>query len=109
MPPNAQGPSRQNHYVPEWYQRGFIHQDGQHWLLDLSASRLRPDGTPISPRANRRAPKSAFWELDLYVTRFGERLNDEVETILFQGIDDFGATAVRAFIDGDAQQVHLHY
>lgn len=104
-----QGPSRQNHYVPEWYQRGFILDGGQHWLLDLSPPRQRPDGTPIPSRALRRAPKSSFWEQDLYVTRFGEQFNDEVETVLFQGIDDFGALAVRAFLGGDAGQVHAQY
>lgn len=109
MPPKAQGPSRQNHYVPEWYQRGFILEGGKHWLLDLSPPRRRPDGTPILIRPNRRSPKSAFWELDLYVTRFGEQFNDEVETVLFQGIDDFGALAVRAFLGGDARLVHEQY
>lgn len=109
MSPRAQGPSRQNHYVPEWYQRGFILERGQHWLLDLSPPQRRPDGTPIPCRANRRAPKSAFWEQDLYVTRFGEQFNDEVETVLFQGIDDFGALAVRAFLGGDIRQVHEQY
>lgn len=109
MSPRAQGPSRQNHYVPEWYQRGFIIERGHHWLLDLSPLQSRPDGTPVPRRANRRAPKSAFWEHDLYVTRFGEKFNDEVETVLFQGIDDFGALAVRAFLGGDVRQVHEHY
>ncbi len=109
MPPRAQGPSRQNHYIPEWYQRGFILEGGQHWLLDLSPPKRRPDGMPILPRASLRAPKSAFWELDMYVTRFGEQLNDEVETVLFQGIDDFGALAVRAFLSGDARQIYEQY
>jgi hypothetical protein len=109
MSSTVQRPSRQNHYVPEWYQRGFILEGGQHWLLDLSPPRRRPDGIPISSKPNRRAPKSAFWERDLYVTRFGEQFNDEVETVLFQGIDDFGALAVRAFLGGDARQVHEQY
>ncbi|MGN6728656.1 MAG: hypothetical protein ACTHJG_02350, partial [Rhodanobacteraceae bacterium] len=109
MPPGAQQPSRQNHYVPEWYQRGFTLERNQYWLLDLSPPRRRPDGTPILLQPNRRAPKSAFWELDLYVTRFGEQFNDEVETVLFQGIDDFGARAVRAFLGDDARQIHDQY
>jgi len=49
---------------------------------------------------------SSFWENELYVTRFGEVINDEVETILFQEIDNYGADAVRAFVDGDERAMH---
>lgn len=98
--------SRKNHYVPEWYQAGFSVAGTPNWLLDLSPAPLRPDGTPIVRVPRPRAPASSFWEKDLYVTRFGEQLNDQVETILFQGIDDSGANAVRAYIQGDAAQMH---
>lgn len=95
--------------MPEWYQRGFIFDGAQHWLLDLSPPRQRPHGTPLPPTTLRRAPKSAFWKQDLYVTRFGEQFNDEVKIVLFQGIDDLGALAVRALLGGDAGQVHAQY
>lgn len=98
--------SRKNHYVPEWYQAGFSVAGTPNWLLDLSPAPLRPDGTPIVRVPRPRALASSFWEKDLYVTRFGEQLNDQVETILFQGIDDSGANAVRAYIQGDAVQMH---
>ena len=98
--------SRKNHYVPEWYQAGFSVAGAPNWLLDLSPAPLRPDGTSIRRVPRPRAPASAFWERDLYVTRFGEQLNDQVETILFQGIDDSGANAVRAYVQGDAVQMH---
>ena len=100
--------SRKNHYVPEWYQAGFAIDRAPNWLLDLQP-RSRPDGTPIVSVPRPRAPASGFWEKDLYVTRFGDELNDQVETVLFQGIDDFGANAVRAFILGDPAQMQAHY
>lgn len=104
-----QRPSRDNHYVPEWYQRGFRMQGSDCWLLDIGPTQMRPDGTPITPRPRHRPPKACFWESDLYITRFGDQLNDEVETVLFKGIDDFGACAVRAFLSQDSGQVHNHY
>lgn len=107
VPP--QGPSRENHYVPEWYQRGFRVAGADNWFLDISPPRPRPDGTPILTRPRQRPPKACFWQNDLYVTRFGEYLNDQIETVLFQGIDDYGAAAVRAFIGGDVVQVHDQY
>lgn len=108
-PSKAQKPSRENHYVPEWYQRGFSVADGDNWFLDIAPPRLRPDGTAILARPRQRPPKACFWQNDLYITRFGEHLNDQIETVLFQGIDDSGAKAVRAFIGGDAAQVHDQY
>ena len=100
--------SRKNHYVPEWYQAGFAVSGAANWLLDVSPPRRRPDNTPIEFVPRPRAPSACFWEHDLYVTRFGEQLNDQVETVLFQGIDDFGANAIRAYIDGDPLQMHHH-
>ncbi len=111
-PPRPSGPrkpSRENHYVPEWYQRGFRVDDADTWFLQVSAPRQRPDGTAILVRPRQRPPKACFWQNDLYITRFGEYINDQIETVLFQGIDDSGAKAVRAFIGGDAAQVHDQY
>ena len=44
---SPQGPSRQNHYVPEWHQAGFGVNGDDNWLLNLSPSGRRPDGSPI--------------------------------------------------------------
>ena len=43
---------------------------------------------------------------DLYTTRFGGVINDEVERYLFGDIDRLGATAVRAFASGDVIGIH---
>lgn len=103
-----QGPSRENHYVPEWYQKGFSPSGVFNFFLDLEP-RYRPDGSLISLVPRRKSPKSCFWELDLYTTRFGEFVNDQIETVLFKGIDDTGAKAIRAFADADPVQMPLNY
>ncbi len=106
--PNShlRAPSRKNHYVPVWYQAGFQSNATHNWLLDILPPRLRPDSTPIILQPRRRSAKSSFWENELYVTRFGEVINDDVETVLFQEIDNYGADAVRAFVDGDERAMH---
>ena len=100
-----QGPSRENHYVPEWYQKGFGPIGVFNFFLDLEP-RYRPDGSSIPFVPRRKSPKSCFWELDLYTTRFGEYVNDQIETVLFKGVDDIGAKAIRAFVDADPVQMH---
>lgn len=45
-------------------------------------------------------------EEDLYTTRFGSVINDDVERYLFGEIDRLGAPAVRAFASGDAIGIH---
>ena len=104
--PQPRAPSRKNHYVPVWYQTAFQVGAADNWLLDISTPRLRPDGTPIILVPYRRPAKSSFWENELYVTCFGEVINDQVETVLFQEIDNFGSDAVRAFVNGDEQAMH---
>lgn len=72
--------TRQNHYVPIWYQKSFI--------LKIKL----PDGrVKVVLDLVPRAPKSCFLELDLYTTRFGSIVNDEIERCLFGKIDDDGA------------------
>lgn len=103
-----QGPSRENHYVPEWYQKGFSPAGVFNFFLDLEP-RYRPDGSPIPFVPRRKSSKGCFWEIDLYTTRFGEYVNDQIETVLFKGIDDIGAKAIRAFADADPVQMHRNY
>jgi len=101
--------TRHNHYVPIWYQKDFL--VGSHaslYQLDLNPpSTVLPDGRVITARPlTKRAPKSCFWAEDLYTTRFGSTLNDEIERLLFGAVDDFGARAVRAFASGDSIVIH---
>lgn len=105
----AQQITRQNHYVPIWYQKCFVVDAGTslHYLELNPPTTILPDGRVITGRPlTYRAPKSCFWSEDLYTTRFGSTLNDEVERFLFGAIDDFGARAVRAFATNDLQTIH---
>lgn len=101
--------TRNNHYVPQWYQRGFL-APGQSRLfhLNLNPDRVtQPDGRKVTLRAvHERATKQCFVEYDLYTTHFGPIINDEVEKYLFGVIDDKGAKAVRAFALGNHADVH---
>ena len=101
--------TRNNHYVPQWYQRGFL-ANGRHKLhvLNLHPAAMRlPNGHTFSQQeVEELGPKQSFKELDLYTTRLGQTLNDEIETFLFGKIDKRGADAVRAWIAGDHVQIH---
>lgn len=101
--------TRHNHYVPRWYQRGFLAK-GQHKLHVLNlhpTAKLLPNGeTLVEQEVEELGPKLAFKEFDLYTTRLGQTLNDEIETFLFGKIDKRGADAVRAWIAGDLMQIH---
>lgn len=101
--------TRDNHYVPQWYQRGFIEPgQSQLYYLDMSPpQQVLPNGQTIVMNApRRRAPKSCFYEYDLYSTHFGSVVNDDVEKFLFGSVDDRGSKAVRAFADGDESAMH---
>lgn len=102
--------TRQNHYVPIWYQKGFIVDPSKRLqLLDLDPPRIVfPDGRAKTLRSVHlnRSPTSCFVEKDLYTTRFGSVINDEVERYLFGAIDRLGAPAVRAFASGDVVGIH---
>ena len=104
--------SRQNHYVPKWYQKRFIRgARGTLHRLDLDPPKTElPYGRAITGKnVQLRSPKRCFVEKDLYTTRFGRTLNDEVERFLFGPIDTSGAVAVRAFADNDPQAIHHHF
>lgn len=105
----SQQVTRNNHYVPIWYQKGFIvGTETSLNYLDLNPTAIvLPDGRSIPGRTlSYRAPKSCFWSKDLYTTQFGGILNDEIERFLFGTIDDFGARAIRAFGNGDLVAIH---
>ena len=104
--------SRQNHYVPKWYQKEFIRGSrGTLYRLDLDPpKRQLPNGRTLAGRdVQLRSPKRCFVEEDLYTTRFGQPLNDEVERFLFGPIDTTGALAVRAFVGNEPQATHNHF
>lgn len=103
---------RENHYVPEWYQKGFL-IDGKNQLyrLDLSPEQKRlPDGRIISLNDCHTKPTSqCFVQRDLYTTFFGPYIDDEIECRLFGDIDNKGARAVRAYTTTDVSAWHKHF
>jgi hypothetical protein len=104
--------TRHNHYVPEWYQRGFLKTDDlQLYYLDMSPEqKVLADGRTVTMNSlAKRGPKSCFQEYDLYSTRFGTDINDEVEKFLFGSIDVRGAKALRAFAAGDPSEMHNEF
>ena len=104
--------SRDNHYVPQWYQRGFLSRTSNklHYL-DLDPEKIRlPDGKAKTLNSKWQRPTSqCFYQTDLYTTFFGSHINDEIERLLFGEIDDTGAKAVRAYIDEDPRGWHENF
>jgi hypothetical protein len=98
--------TRRNHYVPVWYQKGFVSADPPRLFyldLDPQPGEMHRGGQPATKKS---APKQCFWSKDLYTTLFFGAPNDEIERFLFGAIDNAGALAVRAVADGDPWAVH---
>ena len=104
--------SRDNHYVPQWYQRGFLSgESSKLHYLDLNPETITlPDSTVKKLNSKWQRPTSqCFYQTDLYTTFFGSHINDEIERLLFGKIDDTGAKAVRAYIDNDPRGWHENF
>lgn len=103
--------TRNNHYVPQWYQKGFTGDDGHLDYLDLAPEKRElPNGKIITFNDRKRLPPSkCFFEYDLYTTFFGPFISDIIEKHVFGNIDDIGAKAVRSFIDGDIISQHEYF
>ena len=67
--------TRDNHYVPQWYQRGFLtSKSNQLHYLDLDPdTKPLDDGRIILMNSRSKRPTSkCFYQTDLYTTFFGE-------------------------------------
>lgn len=74
--------TRNNHYVPKWYQRGFLGpgQSQLHYLDTSPQQKVLADGRTVTMNAlHKWGPRNCFYEYDLYSTHFGTEVNDEVE------------------------------
>ncbi len=105
--------TRQNHYVPEWYQKRFLSSDkkGFHYL-DLNPPLITlPTGEKKPHNAIRRprSPSKCFVEKDLYTLYFGGIITDAVERYLFGRIDDIGARAIDAMAKQDFKTLHENF
>jgi hypothetical protein len=105
--------TRENHYVPQWYQKGFFipGRSPQLFYLDLIPKRIvLPNGQEkLIDRPKLLAPAQCFRQTDLYTTSIFGFVNDEIEKLLFGPIDSEGAVAVRAFAQNDQRQMHLSF
>ena len=104
--------ARDNHYVPQWYQRGFLlsHSNQLHYINLTPDTKQLPDGRIITMNdRNMRPTSTCFYQTDLYTTFFGKYINDEIERMLFGKIDDIGSRAVWAFIAEDISEWHHHF
>jgi hypothetical protein len=113
IPRAAMSKTRNNHYVPEWYQEGFF-EPGRSSLayVDMTPDRkVLPDGRVITQNGawNDTPTSRAFFHKDLYSTFFGTSVNDEIERHLFGNIDGRGSKAVRAFSGTDVREWHKHF
>ena len=105
--------TRNNHYVPQWYQEGFF-EPGRSSLayVDMTPDhQVLADGRVITQRGawNDTPTSLAFRQKDLYSTFFGTSVNDEIERRLFGDVDTRGSQAVRAFIGTDMREWHDHF
>lgn len=94
---------RDNHYVPQWYQRRFIpagRSDKKLFYLDLTPGTYERNGIETEYRAvTYRACKKCFFETDLYTEQFGATESVDIERFFFGSIDDSCARAAGYFED----------
>ena len=94
---------RKNHYVPIWYQKGFL-SEGQTSLyyLNLHPFKDLPDGRQVKLKEIYKwGPGKCFYEKDLYATKFFGVRNEEIEEFLFGTIDNDGRKAIQALVAQD--------
>ncbi|WP_081659421.1 DUF4238 domain-containing protein [Thioalkalivibrio sp. ALE17] len=102
--------TRNNHYVPQWHQRGFTDErDNELRHLKRREIELKDGSSKTVYGRNWFTPAQCFYEKDLYSTFFGTLVNDAVERRLFGPVDDNGADAVKAFLSDDQDQWHHNF
>ncbi|TOM17803.1 DUF4238 domain-containing protein, partial [Vibrio parahaemolyticus] len=103
--------TRDNHYVPQWHQKGFFSERENELCHLKEKSIVLPNGDVkiIPPSKKWQTPTQRFYQKDLYTTFFGDEINDEIEKKLFGYIDDNGSHAVRAFLTDDPAEWHQHF
>ncbi len=95
--------TRNNHFVPVWYQQGFLAPgEGELFVYDKTPDYTinLANGSPKHVKrrhVSRKGPYKFLRLTDLYTTQFFGVLNDEIERKLFGAIDDRGANAVAMF------------
>lgn len=92
---------RNNHYVPEWYQKNFLPESGEQkfFYLDLKPESIKCGDGKFRKRKEmlRWGTPSCFAQQDLYTTFFGSSYSTEIEQFFFGKIDRDSVAAVRHF------------
>jgi uncharacterized protein DUF4238 len=106
----AMSQTRNNHYVPQWHQNGFV-DERDNELRHLKRHEIKLEDGSIKIKYGKKWFTSAqcFYKKDLYSTFFGTIVNDDIEKKLFGPIDDNGANAVKAFLTDDLAQWHHNF
>jgi hypothetical protein len=108
-----EGDYKRNHYVPVWYQKGFLCPtvpDRELHYLDLKPQIFKDGkGTLRTKRSLRRqGPKKCFYEDDLYTTFISGRRSTDIEKIFFGEMDRLAPSAVAHFNNFDHTKAGTH-
>jgi hypothetical protein len=92
-------PYTNHHYVPQWYQKGFLKPSSTENVLHYLTlkPRVKTDASGARyelPQRRRRPIRQCFAEDDLYTVRFGESSSTVIEQLMFGEIDNRGKTAL---------------
>ncbi len=95
------GSYKENHYVPEWYQRRFLPIEGEKKFryLDLMPDKFVDATGKVRYRKalQRWGVDRCFTQTDLYTTRFGDFESTDIEKFFFGRVDNDGRPAIDYF------------
>lgn len=102
--------SRDNHYVPQWHQKGFMDERDDKLCHLTRLDITMPDGELKIKYVKRWfTTTQQFYKKDLYTIIFGAEINDEIERLLFGPIDNFGSESIRAFLTDEQSEWHKNF
>lgn len=102
--------TKDNHYIPQWYQKGFMSErDNQICHLTRREFPLPNGELKVKTFQKWHTPAQRFYGEHLYSTFLGEEVNDDIERNLFGPIDDNGSRAIRAFLTDDQTEWHNNF
>lgn len=95
---------RENHYVPQWYQKRFLSPGNGTKLFyrDLSPAVFKDGRGRVQGHARdvrTLSPRDCFAARDLYTRHLGNGPSTDIEEVVFGKIDDAGRRAVDVFSD----------
>lgn len=105
--------SYRHHYIPIWYQKGFLAPGQTSFkILDMRPDLFRDAGGNVRGMGRailNKGPDAHFWKPDLYTIQWLGRADDVIERQLFGAIDTYGKRAIEAWLAEDYSTVHDTY